>query len=542
MGPARSRAAPTALLLAAGVLALYSIGLTYSPPHLHHDEVFFAVEAQSIAANGRDVYGRVLPLYFQISEDVWFHPALVYVTAMFLKALPVSMASVRFPSVVVGATNVVLIYLIGRRLFRQERWAILAAVLLALTPAHFVHSRIAMDYLYPVPFVLGWLLGLLIYVERRRTWILFAATSCLGVGFYSYIASVAMMPLYVGFTWIALWRRGDEPRRAYAIALAGFLWPLALLGVWVVNHRDALAATASRYELSSLPRLEVSRAGGAEAGGDRSLAGVLQELRRATHFSGLTGRVSLYWYFFDPSYLFVTGGYANIVNSTRRVGVFVLPFAVLVPLGAYVILKHRRRWPWPLLVAGFATAPLAACLVVPEPYAIDREMAVVPFGVLLATAGAEQLLTSNRPRVRLASAALVAIVPLHFLFFLYVYFTDYRVRSAAWFEGNRIGALAEAVAREPREHPTAVYLSTDIPYVDWCWRFCLAEHRRLDLLPHTTYFDPRTTDLRDAPIGAVVVTTRKDVRAESLAASGPLRRLAVVKDADDSPTFLVYQR
>ena len=33
-----------------------------------------------------------------------------------------------------------------------------AALLLALTPAHFIHSRFALDYLYPVPFTLAWLL------------------------------------------------------------------------------------------------------------------------------------------------------------------------------------------------------------------------------------------------------------------------------------------------------------------------------------------------------------------------------------------------
>ena len=68
--------------LVAGVLLLYGAGLTYSPPYLHEAEVLFGLHAHAIATTGHDVYGRFLPLYFQmkpIGDNVWFHPAIVYV-------------------------------------------------------------------------------------------------------------------------------------------------------------------------------------------------------------------------------------------------------------------------------------------------------------------------------------------------------------------------------------------------------------------------------------------------------------------------------
>ena len=59
----------------------------------------------------------------------------------------------------------------------------------------------------------------------------------------------------------------------------------------------------------------------------------------------MTGRVSLYWYFFDPAYLFLSGGYANVVNSTRHVGVFLAPLLVFVPIGLLRLASTRRtRW------------------------------------------------------------------------------------------------------------------------------------------------------------------------------------------------------
>src|SRR5262252_7492851 len=142
-----------ALVIALNVV-LYSLWLSWSPVYLHDAEVLFALHARSIAATLRDTNGTFLPLYFHmpsIGENVWFHPMIVYFSALFLKVLPFADWSVRFPSVIIGTIDVLLIYLVGVRLFRSRAYAWLAAALLAMTPAHFIHSRIEMDYLYPVP-------------------------------------------------------------------------------------------------------------------------------------------------------------------------------------------------------------------------------------------------------------------------------------------------------------------------------------------------------------------------------------------------------
>ena len=49
-------------------------------------------------------------------------------------------------------------FFIVRRLFKCDWLACAAAGMLAMTPAHFILSRYALDYLYPLPFLLGWLL------------------------------------------------------------------------------------------------------------------------------------------------------------------------------------------------------------------------------------------------------------------------------------------------------------------------------------------------------------------------------------------------
>src|SRR4249919_502230 len=202
------RAQVCLVLLALSVFAVYAFRLEHTPPHLHRDEMMFALQAQSIAATGHDLEGRWFPLYFEmrlIGERVWFHPILVYVTALFLKVLPLSEQTVRIPSTVIGVIDVLLMYFIARRLFESRSKAFGAAALLAITPAHVIHSRLAMDFIYPVPFVMAWLLCLLIYLERRQLAMLGLATALLGAGFFSYIASMITMPLLVVVTLLALW-------------------------------------------------------------------------------------------------------------------------------------------------------------------------------------------------------------------------------------------------------------------------------------------------------------------------------------------------
>src|SRR5262245_49326764 len=108
-------------LLVVAVLALYAPLLNRSPIYLAHDEVLFALQAQAIATTGHDLKGRWLPLYFELFGGYWAQPFVVYLTALTLTVLPLSESSIRFPSVVVGVTDVVLMYVVAHRVFDERR-------------------------------------------------------------------------------------------------------------------------------------------------------------------------------------------------------------------------------------------------------------------------------------------------------------------------------------------------------------------------------------------------------------------------------------
>src|SRR5256712_442413 len=361
-------------LLVVSSALLYTRRLEYAPPHLEIDEVLIAIDAHSIATTGRDLRGELLPLYSQTAEHSWYQPFVIYLTALVLKIAPLSEWVIRLPTVCIAIVNIVLMYLVSRHLFGSDFFGVVAAGMLALSPAHFIHTRYGMDYIYPVPFILAWLLCLVLYNERRRPWMLLAGMTVLGVGFYSYISSIVMMPLYFVLTCLMLvWQK--EPPRSYWLAAAGFLPWLVPFLVWLARHPAAYGATIEKYGVYDANQLNA-----------------VQGLRSFLSFTSVSQRLSQYWNFFNPSFLFFGSG-TKVMFSTGLAGVFLLTFAVFLIIGIYRALKQ----PTPLsliLVAGLATAPLPA-LVVAEENAIFRALSLLPFGVLLATMGVEYLSSAS---------------------------------------------------------------------------------------------------------------------------------------------------
>jgi len=297
---------------------------------------------------------------------------------------------VRLPTALVGVFSVLLMFLLARRLFASDAIGLAAAAMLALTPAHFINSRLVLSIIYPVPFVLGWLLCLSYFVEREDRRTLQAATFVLGIGVYSYLASVLMMPLYLLVTlWFLRERIGGKGRWQAVAAFGVALIPLVL---WQIAHPDRYADLLSAYRLYDSPD---------------SATGLFSP-------SGLSQRISVFWRFFSPDYLFISGD-SRLTNSTRQAGMCSFAFAVLMPLGIWQIARGRGGATGHVILVGLITAPLAS--VLSGRLEINRVLFVIPFGVLTAAYGLQLLVTRSSPRARWLATGLMAAVPLQFAFF-----------------------------------------------------------------------------------------------------------------------------
>jgi 4-amino-4-deoxy-L-arabinose transferase-like glycosyltransferase len=582
----RWRAAVIAIVLAASAAFLYGRRLDYAPPHLEIDEVLIALDAHSVATTGHDVRGERLPLYFPVGATSWYQPVIIYLTALVLKIAPLSETSIRIPTVLVAIADIVLMFFVARRLFASDAFGCAAAVLLALTPAHLIHARYGMDYLYPAPFVLGWLLCLISYVERPRPGVLITGMCVLGVGFYSYIASILLMPAYVLLTCLVLFVEG-VPVRTYGLVAASFLPWLIPFFWWLAGHPRAFDATITKYALFDVEHLNA-----------------LQGVRSLISYASVSDRVSRYWNFFNPAFLLFGSG-IKMPFSTNLVGVFLLPFAVLWPFGIFYALTRRTTPILFVLCLGFAIAP-AGAVIVAEQNAIFRGLTILPFGVLVGTAGLYYLwglpirrplawlyvplglaavlvgaaygafaiwtrsghTTSTIPLVaagasilaagvwldrrkewRVAAICLLLLVPVQFAIFCSDYFSGYRVRSALSLGGNIRGAVDEILVQDSRGHVPFVYLSPmatagqvddRTTFTDAYWQFYLTKYRRLDLLDRTKRFEPSRLD--GMPANSLVLASVDDKPTAALVERGELRLLQTIPELDGSTFFEVLQR
>src|SRR5262249_24815373 len=104
--------------------------------------------------------------------------------------------------------------------------------------------------------------------------------------------------------------------RSQLTATVGFAAALIPAVIWMHAHPETLQATLARYHLSQ-----------AQPGASTGLTSLL-------HYYTLEERLSLYWRYFDPVYLFLAGS-PDPTLSTARAGVLLVAVAAFLPVGIY---------------------------------------------------------------------------------------------------------------------------------------------------------------------------------------------------------------
>lgn len=353
--------------LLAGALVILS-GLVYGhglavPAALAHEG---EIQAQAVVLadhRGHDPEGRMLPLFLHGDRDVWLAPVPVYATAVLITLAPSASVHARWAAVVFGMTDVLLLYVVVVRCFRRAVVGFAAALVLLFTPSHVLFSRTAApEGIWPLPFILGWALGLTALADRpspRARWVFAAGTASLAGSAYAQPSAALIAPILAIVT-IGIFRRANGWRLPDAIPAsamtAAALLPLLL---WYLRFPSAHVDTFARWLLQP--------------------ADVRSMYRAATV-------LKVFWDFFLPSHLFLTPAAHGLC------GMFLSPTAVPIAVGIYALIRHtgveegiidRIR---PAIIAVCILGPLVAAMST-QPPSDGRALVVVPFGVWLAVWG-----------------------------------------------------------------------------------------------------------------------------------------------------------
>jgi 4-amino-4-deoxy-L-arabinose transferase-like glycosyltransferase len=504
----------------------------------------------------------VLPLFFSLSDpatdfrempwgNTWYQPLLFYIVSMVLVVAPLSEFAVRLPVAIVGGViTPILMYAVALRLFKRRGLALFSAVVLALTPPLLILSRQALDYVCPLPFILGWFWFLIDYTETRRIKSAVLGALCLGLGFYSYIASWVMMPIYFAMSAIVFWRVHPRTLRPVVAATSGFVAPLVLFIPWLWTHPEMLRETFDRYHLS-----------------DQEQVSMIQDPSNAFRLDKVAATVSAYWSYFDPGFLFLIGG-PSMTTSTGRVGVFLLPLAFLLPLGVFALLRRpdphspagggaKRRSPGEaqpvcsvdrgeastafhaLILLAVVTAPLAATLK-GQPFMVQRVVFMFPFAALVATYGLEWLWDQRARAARIAAMVLLAGMALQFAVFYRDYFTHYKLRSAFYYDPAAFVDVAAYLISD--EKAPLIYLSTELDDVGAKWRYYTTRDGRQDKMARTRFVDHDGLKIGPSDPGSLLAVHTKVAELAALESSGLWKIEKVISDVDNRPTVAILRK
>jgi 4-amino-4-deoxy-L-arabinose transferase-like glycosyltransferase len=340
--------------LLAGISLLVAVYYLRTPTPTAQ-EVTFNMHAQSVL-NGKPA------MFFHTAGDQWLQPLPVYLNAA-VRAVSPRATSGRIVSAIAGSVNVALVVVIVLLITDRIWIAMAAGALLIVTPAHLALAIRGNDAMLLSTLILSWLYGVLRFLKFDSLLNLVVAAVVLGLAVYAHQAG----PLTAVFLWLltlAVANRRNRIRLFTATAVFALMW---------VPAAAAFSLQPSTYP-DTFGRWFVFAA---------HLRNPLDALLAFINPNTLGNRASMYWGFWDPSWLFFT--------SSAGPAPLLL---IAAPLMVVAIIRwptHGTRDAAALVIASALIVPLAGASFGVPHYLADAA-AVAPILAVLAAVGVNELL------------------------------------------------------------------------------------------------------------------------------------------------------
>ncbi|MBI2012180.1 glycosyltransferase family 39 protein [Candidatus Daviesbacteria bacterium] len=418
---------------------LFSFKLLDVPPGINSDEASSGFNGVLLSKNLRDENNRFLPFFvLTLDGKDWRNPVYQYTMVLIFKVLGASYYNLRLVSVIFALLSIVLIFFL---LYKFEGWklAVLGVTLLATTPILMIQAHLAHENIAPVPFIIIFLLGILLYQRKGKWRYLTLSALSLGISFYSYKALRLFVPVWAVLTYlyiVYLNSKFDFSKQTIIKSFKAILvFSIALLPFFAI-----------------IPILELKYAG-AIAGGSNPSIDSYQNF--------------FYYYLsnFDPAFLYVSGD-ATPYHSTGKHGALLLTSLPLFLIGAYQAIRKNSFVVFCL--ACFLFAPLFFGLV-GSFHRANRLLAMLPPYIVVASYGGYRLWElRNRARSLWKKKALSAsfltgaiLLTLNYVDFLGFYYFKYPVEVRAHFSNNSHDSYF-MLSKEAKKNKLEPFIESDI--------------------------------------------------------------------------------
>ncbi len=411
------------IVVLAAVLRLWNLGSF--PNGLNADEASLGYNAYSLLQTGKDEYGVSWPLTFKSFGD--YKPGLyVYLVMPLVLTLGLNEWAVRLPSAVLGIGTVVLIYYLGRKVFKSEAVGLVSAGLLAITPWHIHFSRGGWESNAATFFMT---LGVYLFYKFQDSHRFFLGSmASFLTAMYLYQSPRLVVPVLVVLLFISnrgmvigSWRKLVIP----VVILVFLTIPLLLqlFGGGVSERFNGLSFLADSGPTSRLEQLR-----GEHINPDSKLTRILHN--KVTAYT--PEFIGHYLDHYSPDFWFINGEEVNR-NRVPETGQFYLFEALFLVVAIYYLLRGANLGLSTLLI-WVVVAPLASALTFQTPNALRSLNMVIPLTILMAFGGVKlyQLMRFKLVKMGLV-VGLIAIASFESIHYLESYYIHYPKRyPEAW--------------------------------------------------------------------------------------------------------------
>lgn len=438
----RKELAIASIFIFAFVIRTYD--LSNVPKGLYLDEASNGYNAYKILTTGRDEWGIKAPLYFRAFGE-YKNPVFIYGSVPFIALLGLSVFSVRLVSAVFGTLAVIATFLLVRKMFGSKE-AIVASLLLAVSPWHFVFSRIAFEAItLPTFFLLG--LFFLLKANEKKLFLVLSA-ACFALAVYSYKIAYAFVPFFLlGFFLIYRKKFSLEKVAIFVLFLLLFLLPLFSEFASNEQHRNATNQKNMQFSIFNEKFTKEKESKGV------SREQAIIELYLENYAS-----------YFSLDFLFIKGDRLprHSVPEKGQLYFFYIP---LLAIGAIICIFNGTEAHKLVLFWLFSWPVVAASSADYSPHALRSINAIPVFEIasaltISAVIADSKKLHSEKLKVFVLLAVICFFAIAEVTFFMLNYFTEYPQKAVFYFNCGYEEAFSFTELEKPKYE--RVYIAREV--------------------------------------------------------------------------------
>lgn len=414
------------IILIAVFLRFYQ--LNNIPPSLTWDEAAWGYNAYSLGIDGKDEFGRFLPIDYLESFGDFKPPVYAYLDIIPIKIFGLNEFSIRFPSALFGVLTVALTYFLVKRIFykskSKEFIALTSALFLAISPWHILLSRVAFEANVASFFIILGVWGFLAAMQDTSTgsvhgkkWHLLISSVSFAISMYTFNTSRIVVPILVLMLLIIFRNKLIEIKKVTSISfLIGFLIVVPILG-FLLSPQASLRF--KEVNIFSDPNI-IKTANQLIANDENAFWSKLIHNRRVLY------SVEYVKHYFDnlnPGFLFIKGD-GNPKFSTQEVGQMYIFDIIFFISGIFLLLKKKEGYWW-IVPLWLLVAIIPAATARETPHALRIEAALPTFQIFTAYGLVyifQMILNIKYQIAKIRIKYLIFTLCILFLIFNFVYF------------------------------------------------------------------------------------------------------------------------